>query len=46
MYHEEHVGKASAKIDPVDVMVFGGFWVIDIAALWAIELHHRLSRYV
>lgn len=44
MHHEEHVGEARPKVGPISVVVSGGLGGVDVHALWAVELHHRLSR--
>lgn len=44
MHHEEHVGEASAEVGAVGVVVPGGFGGVDVHALGAVQLHHRLPR--
>lgn len=44
--HEEHVGEAGAEVGPVDVVVAGRLGSVHVAALRAVQLHHRLARNV
>jgi len=46
MHHEEHVREACAKVGAISVVVSGGLGGVDIHALWAVELHHCLSRHI
>jgi len=44
VHHEEHVREACAKVGAISVVVSGGLGGVDVHALWAVKLHHRLSR--
>ena len=46
MDHEQHVWEPGTKIHPVDVVVSRGLGSVDITALGAVDLHHRLSRHI
>ena len=46
MDHEQHVREPGTKIHPVDVVVSRGLGSVDITALGAVDLHHRLSWHV
>ncbi len=46
MYHEEHMGEPSTEVDAIDVVMAGGLGCVDVAALGAVQLHHRLPRHV
>lgn len=44
--HKQHVRKAGAKVGAIGVMKARRLWIVDVHALWAVQLHHILAGHV
>ena len=44
--HEEHVREAGAEVSPVGVVVSRRLGRVGVLTLWAVKLHHGLSRHI
>lgn len=46
MNHEKHVWKTSSEVSAIGVMMFGGFWHVNIKTFWTIQFNHGFAWYI